>query len=82
MNIKEIVQNIKRETTDTFKGIDTNPEHIASFPAHLAWCSRMNPLKINVGNELRPLPSFNGPNFGFGPITTSCSECGGSVKGD
>lgn len=79
MNMKEISKNIAREFSDAIKGIDSNPEHIASFPAHLAGCSLTKPLIIN--SDLRPLPSQGTSDAGWTTesVTISCSECGGSV---
>lgn len=77
MNIKEIVRNIQREIIDPFKGVDSNPEHIASFPAHLVGCSRTKALIVD--QHFRALPSLYSPNFVVDKVTTSCPECSGSI---
>jgi len=76
MNIKETAKNIGREIADSFKGIDSNPEHIASFPAHLAECSRTKPLKLEL--NFIPLPSLYSANFRTELKSITCSECKGT----
>lgn len=76
MNIKEIAATMKREITDAFKGIDSNPEHIASFPSHMAGCSRTKPLKLEI--DIIPLPSLYNPNFRTELKSITCSECNGT----
>ena len=80
MNIKEIGRQMKREFiddfVDAFKSIDSRPEHITSFPAHLAGCSRTQPLKVSI--EFIPLPSLYSANFRTELRSITCPECKGT----
>jgi len=80
MNIKEIASHMKRELVDdlvdAFKSIDSRPEHIANFPAHIAGCSRTSPLKLSF--DFIPLPSLYSANFRSELKSITCSECNGT----
>lgn len=82
MNIKEIGRHIKQEfiheLVDPWKSIDSRPEHLAAFPAHLDGCSRTKPLNLTF--DIVPMPSFNSANFHSKLIRRTCSECGGAEE--
>lgn len=79
MNIKEIAKNIKRDIVDAFKQIDSNPEHIASFPAHIAGCSRTMPLTLNTELKIRLGAAVWNTTAERIVVGKTCQECKGAI---
>lgn len=77
MNLKETVTNVAREIRDGFWGIDSNPEHIANFPAHKASCSRTAPLLRET--EIKGNPGWSAA-FSVIVIGETCQECEGTIS--
>jgi len=83
MNIKEIAKHMKREFVDdfvdAFKNIDSRPEHIASFPAHLAGCSRTMPLTLNTELKIRVGAAAWNSTAERIVVGKTCQECKGTI---
>jgi len=78
MKLKETIKNIKRGINDFWHEIDSNPERIVAFPAHLPDCSRTTPLKVETDLKAHPM----GWSSTVELIVTrkSCQECGGVMS--
>lgn len=80
MNLKEIATHMKRDISDSFKGIDSNPEHITGFPAHIAGCSRTMPLTLNTELKIRVGAAAWNSAAEQIVVGKTCQECKGTIS--
>lgn len=80
MNMQERVKNIGRAIKDQLLDRISDPELVAAWSGHLLDCTRTKFLQKTFQTR-GPDPNWSNLGIGFEivNITTTCTECGGSL---